>query len=79
MFKRSDIKKYDLRIQSATWIPDYNLRDTKTADVIPTLKKVRKSLSKRSKDRRIIQTIVCLGYEFSYHATKGWRKTEVYA
>lgn len=78
MFQRSDIKKYDLRILSAAWMPDYNLRDTRTADVIPTLKKVRKSLSKRSRDRRIIQTVVRLGYEFNYHATKGWRKTKVF-
>lgn len=44
---------------------------------VPTLKKNRKALRKGERNRRILKTIVISGYEFSYHATRGWRKNKV--
>lgn len=90
LFKRVDIKKHDLRTDRASYTPDNSLRDVKTADVIETLKKVRKTTRKKTSHRRIIKTVIKDGvspqdvangvkYEFNYHATKGWRKNRAVA
>lgn len=41
---------------------------------VPVLKKIRKCTKKGSKNRRILKVQVIGDYEFSYHATRGWKK-----
>jgi hypothetical protein len=47
-------------------------KDTKT----PVFKKVRKALRKGVANRRVIKTIIIGGYEWRYHATRGWRRNK---
>lgn len=44
---------------------------------VPVLKKVRKALRKGEKNRRVIKVVVIGDYEFSYHATRGWRRSRL--
>lgn len=44
---------------------------------IKVYKKIRKALRKGEKNRRIIKTIQIGGYEFYYHATRGWKKFKI--
>lgn len=44
---------------------------------VETLKKIRKAGRKGTPHRRIIKRVVIGGYEFTYHATRGWRKGKI--
>lgn len=52
-------------------------RDVEGNILTNVLKKVRRSLSRHSPHRHIIQTFNKDGYEYSYHATKGWRRNKI--
>lgn len=43
---------------------------------VTTLRKLRRSGRKGTKNRRIIKIVTEGGYEWSYHATRGWRKNK---
>lgn len=44
---------------------------------VPVLKKIRRAGKRGSKSRRIVTSVILHGYEYVYHATKGWRRGKV--
>jgi hypothetical protein len=66
LLSRGATDRYDtyLKIDKKRYDPD-------------TGRQIKKALSRGSRNRRIIKVVVIGPYEFSYHATRGWRKNKV--